>query len=560
MEIQRISQGYGFGGTTSNPDATRPEITSDPIKITYDYEREKTGDWENHRIVPLFPLIFLPTVDEKKPPKKFPIQLGEPRVETSFTTIKLPAGWGADLPAAVHQKTSFANFDKTYKIEGDTLTIERKIQILTKDVPAANWKDYKKWCDASFSDGEPFISLISTETDKKTSTTSDSVNARSANLLRQAYEQIQRGEMNAAEQTLNQVQQIDPNSIWYYRALLPLQSMRGKQEEAADTMRHILKMKDVTEIEKKAAAQIFYSLGHYDEALPLLEAQIATEPENEKLQLELATSQMRTGAVTTGSKSLLPLLAKSSDENTINNAAYELALANVELGTAEKATRGVVDTLTTESNSWVVSASTKGQQMRQSLLVATWDTLGWILYREGRIEEGENYVRASWNNQQGGESGLHLGEIEEKLGHKAAAMGIYQIAMGTFPPETLVKPSVQMKEQKSKLEEHIAALKKQGIAPQVQNPPVALQKLMTMPLGPWKGRNSMVEYTFVLQQDKIGDLQQSDPEATAITGGNAMLRKATFNHWIPNGSEARLLLKGTLNCHGAVCELVVHRH
>ena len=48
--MQRISQGLGFGGTTSNPDANRPELTAEPMKLGYSYEREKTGDWDNHRI------------------------------------------------------------------------------------------------------------------------------------------------------------------------------------------------------------------------------------------------------------------------------------------------------------------------------------------------------------------------------------------------------------------------------------------------------------------------------------------------------------------------------
>ena len=560
--VQNLSEGLGFGGTTSHSEVTRPDATEDPFKLSYDYEREKYGDWKDHRILPLFPSISLPSVDEKDPPKTAPIELGSLRVESARSIIKLPAGWGADLPQPKHERTSFASFDETYKVAGDTLTVERRLEILEKRVPASNWKDYKKWCDATFSDGEPYVPLISTESKTAAGATSSPASVlpseEVAGLMRTFYEQIQRGELNAADQTLHVVQQREPDSIWYYRGLVQVQAMKGKQEEVADAMRHVLKMDGVTEVEKKAAAELFYRLGHYDDALPLFETQAATDPADENLQLRLGVSQMRIGATGTGSKTLLALLAKSSEESTLNGAAYELATAGIELDKAEKAEFGVVDTLTTESASWVVSASTKMQQQRQSLLIAAWDTLGWILYREGKVSEAENYIRATWNNEEDAEVGLHLGEIEQKLGQNAAALSTYEIALATFPPESFGASSATAKDQKKRLEERIAALKKQGVAAPVQAPPLALQKLRTIPLGSWTGKNSMAEYTFTLQQNRIGDLQQSDPGNAVIASGNAMIRKAAFHHWIPDDSEARLLRKGTLNCHSNVCELVIH--
>jgi len=77
-------------------------------------------------------------------------------------------------------------------------------------------------------------------------------------------------------------------------------------------------------------------------------------------------------------------------------------------------------------------------------------------------------------------------------------------------------------------------------------------------LGPWRGKNSSAEYTFVLEQDRPGDLQETSQGSSGIASATTIIRKARFEHWTPKGSEARLLRKGTLNCHGSVCELVVH--
>jgi tetratricopeptide (TPR) repeat protein len=558
--VQNISQGLGYGGTTSHAEASRPDATEDPFKLSYDYEREKFGDWDHHRIQPLFPPFSLPSVDEKDPPKIAPIELGSPRVDTARSVIKLPDGWGAETPKDVHEKAAFANFDKTYKIDHDTLTIERRVEILQKRVPAADWKVYKKWYDATISEGESYITLIGTESKKAESKSSSSEppQGRMADLGRAFYEQMQRGELNAAEQTVEKMHQLEPNSIWYYRGLMQVSAMKGRQEEIAVALRHILQMDEVTEVEKKAAAGIFYTLGYYDEALPLLKEQVAAEPENQNLQLQLGACLIKTGATDVGAKTLLALLSKLDDENALNSAAYALATANMELEKAEKAARTVVDTITAESSTWGVSAATHQQRSRQSLLIATWDTLGWILYREGKADEAENYIRASWSNMQTAETGLHLGEIEEKLSHKAAAQDIYELALSSIAPESLVTPSPIVKDQKKQLEQHIAALKQQGIATSAQSSQAGLHKLQTIPLSTWTGKNNMAEYTFTLKQDKVGDLQQSEPDKAAIPGGNQMVRKAVFHHWTPDGSEAQLLLRGTLNCHTSICDLVIH--
>jgi hypothetical protein len=121
--IQEFSQRMGIGGTTSHASAGRPDATAEPETVTYDYAREKAGDWDNFKIMSLFPVVYITQVDEKNPPKKYPIDLGMPRVDTSISTIKLPDGWGAELPNAVHEHTAFATFDKTYKLDHGNLIV-----------------------------------------------------------------------------------------------------------------------------------------------------------------------------------------------------------------------------------------------------------------------------------------------------------------------------------------------------------------------------------------------------------------------------------------------------
>jgi hypothetical protein len=260
---------------------------------------------------------------------------------------------------------------------------------------------------------------------------------------------------------------------------------------------------------------------------------------------------METGRKEAGTKILIAVMSKTTEPALLNGAASELAKAGVELEQAEKSSRQVVEDLTAESSSWVVSATTKDQEAKQELLVSAWDTLGWTLYREGKVDEAESYVRAAWNNKPTGDRGLHLGEIAEKRGNKKAALDLYEMALATMSLQTSERMRLELRERAN-------ALKQGGVPSTISDPSAAVQKLRMIALGPWRGKNSSAEYTFVLEQDRPGDLQETSQGSSGIASATTIIRKARFEHWTPKGSEARLLRKGTLNCHGSVCELVVH--
>ena len=54
------------------------------------------------------------------------LDLGSVRVETSHAAMKIPAGWTAILPEAVHTKCAYATYDQTYRFEKGTVYTERK--------------------------------------------------------------------------------------------------------------------------------------------------------------------------------------------------------------------------------------------------------------------------------------------------------------------------------------------------------------------------------------------------------------------------------------------------
>jgi hypothetical protein len=155
---QNYQNGSGYDGTTSATTLDPPDDTSGPWHLRYDFAKSPYGDWGNYRIGSLLPNADLPTIDEKKPPKK-EIELGGPHTQIAVSTIHLPQGYSADLPDAVHLKSIFATIDKTYQLKDGSMISELRLEILTAKVPAADWKVYKKFLDDIGED--PWIQLTS---------------------------------------------------------------------------------------------------------------------------------------------------------------------------------------------------------------------------------------------------------------------------------------------------------------------------------------------------------------------------------------------------------------
>lgn len=601
--VQRISQGMGYAGTTSHPEIGRPEDTGEPLKLSYDYKREKAGDWDNYRIIPQLAPVALPGPDEKEPPVRS-IALGVPRVESSSSAMKLPEGWGVELPEAVHAKSAYATYDVTYRFEKGTLYAERRIEVLREKVPVDDWKSYKKWADTADLGNETYVQLTRTgeragdktasgKTDEKGPPAAVATNAEAAKLIASAYREMQERHFDAAKDMMDQAKNLNAEQIWLwmgygalawqrgeittatqdyekelslhpqqygaYQALAQVQTIQGHRKEAEETLKKWVANDESNPVPSIRLTNMLVEDKDGAGAVAAAEAAIARLPEDKKkngyLQLALGSAQMMAGTKEKGRATLLAVMQAAESPELVNDSAYALADAGEAVDLADAATRTALEKMGDESKTWTLDENPQVLTGKSSYIVATWDTMGWILYREGKLDQAEDYLKAAWRNNQDGEVSGHIGELLAARGRKNEALTAYELALATFPPYDMMGVKKAPGEKELKLKAKAEALKKAGAKSSTPDPHIALQKLRTIPVGPAKGLDGTAEYRLLLSGGKV---ERAEAVGTKVLeGGPERLKTLDLAGFWPMGSSAKLVRNGMLNCHSGVCELVL---
>jgi tetratricopeptide (TPR) repeat protein len=559
--VQQISQGIGYAGTTSNPEVSKPEDTVEPFKMSYDYEREKAGDWANYKIIPQLSPVSLPRFQDSDSLVRV-LNLGTPSVDTSTSAMKLPEGWGVVLPEAVHLKCAYVSYDETYRFEKGTVYAERRVEVLKPKVPVADLKVYKKWADDADLGNDTYIQLTRTAATPAASTSGNaakdggakvsaakadegppvmtSSNAEATSLLRKASALYQQHDVDGAVKALDQAKVLDPTQSYLWSMYGAIALIRGQVFEAIDDFQKELKLHPDSYRVYPGLAELEKNRGERKEAMETLRAWAAAEPSNptptEKLmdmllddgdgrsalaageaaashlsedakkseayQLPLGRAQLKAGEVEAGTATLQALVKDSQTEATVNAASFAMADASINLPQAESAVRAALEKMTAKSEAASFEEDAKDVQAQNYQVAGIWGTLGWILFREGKSEEAESYLKASWIAEQDAQTSRHLGEVSAANGRKTQPGDPRKLALGGA-----------------------------------------------------NGRNGVAEYRLLLRE---GRLLQFEPTGTAtIAGARDLVARAKFADFFPAGSQVTLIRLGYVNCHSGVCELVL---
>ncbi len=596
----RVVANMGFSGTVSHARFLHLESSAEPLTLEWDYHREKAGDdWANLRTLPQLMIVMLPAVDEKTPPMQA-FKLFGARTVTSTSELKLPPGWSAELPEAIHAKSEFGTYDLTFRYGNGTLYSERRWTLLKEEVQQAEWKKYKAWTDAFSMGSEPFVQLRQASLDKPAGSTQKpggGSDEESARLLAEASKAMQENRMDDATALLDKVKAKHPQARGLWAGYGSIAFKRGNHLDAIEDYNKELESYPDEAPVSLALSRLQWITGDRDAAIVTLQRFVAAAPDNPNAAASLIATLLKAGknkeaaaaadaALTRlpaaarteppfllgageahlrggepekGAAELDTLLGSTTDPLVMNNAAYLLADANRDLPAADSAERTALAKLGEETRSWTLDESLGTLRGKSSLLAAAWDTMGWILYREGKLDEAEAFIHARWLYSPDTEVGMHLGDVQLARGRKAEALESYRLALATVPRFNDLGVRKTGSDRKvtdpkaAELEARIAKLG--GPAKPADDGTAALHTLHTVTLPFTAGLAGAAPYKLLISAKGV---QRAEPAgAEEVKGGAALLQQATMPALLPPGSDALLVESGKLTCLAGHCELVL---
>lgn len=617
---QYISANTGFGGTTSNTRFKNADNSADAIELTYNYERHPFGDWDNLRIVPLFPALEFSALGSNDSTPDDDIQLGSPRTLVAISHIRLPDGYRADLPDPIHVKTTFATFDKTYRFDGKEVETERRIVVLQKKVPKSDWKKYQAFAKDISLDGERWIQLIqptkaqviqivppasppSAVKAGKGSVTVQVLSQEAANskpdtananppagapvddLMDQAREKMRSQDWSGARQILDEVKAKNPNekNLWMTYGFIALALDRDYQTARADFQKELAMQPDnslvatmLADTENRSGdsaaahrtiqqylgrhpgdlymsrllASLQQKANDYTGELKTLEAAVDQNPDDQQIRLQVSDTLIHLNRKEEAAAAAKTVLDGTQDPGLLNDAAYMLSQTGLDLDVAEQASRSSIAKLE-EMSSTITSAEANSHTFAQAnLLVASWDTLGWIDFREGKLDEAEPLVSATWRAAQQAEAGDHLAQIYEAQGKKNEALTTYILAQAAANAGT-------QRDVSTHITESIQRLKAAGAKSGPADPALALQALRTYKVARPSGVGGWGAFRLEITTAGVIESQQMSGEKR-LAGIKPVIDAMKFPELMPPGSKAHLLRSAVVSCSmSKQCDVVL---
>jgi tetratricopeptide (TPR) repeat protein/transglutaminase-like putative cysteine protease len=573
-----------MGGDISHLKVSDPSATREPFTMSYDISRVNFLDWSKKKAEMLLPLsqFSLPDAqDQEKDQDKDddsgsnaePLKLG-PKAEYSYAIkLELPAKYTAHIPIPFSLKRDYAEYEATYKLEGNVFTAGRKLTLRQDELPASRTPDYEAFRRAVTSD---LAQLLSVESASAGAAVPPS-DMKADDLVESGRAAMNSGNFAVAIALLKRATEVDPKSktAWNY---LGLAYLATRDEDAAiaalrkqievnpydefsynnlgraywqqrkygDAATAFNKQLEINPLDKFAHANLgaMYAEWHkYAEAAPELEKAASLTPDNPELQVALGDAYLNLGQDDKALAAFDRAVELSATPLIWNNVAYQLSLKKAHLDRAQQYAESAVSATAAALRNVSLDSLTQQQLPLVPSLVAYWDTLGWVFFTEGNFDKAEKYVYAAWALGQHGEVGDHLGQIYEKRGDKTRARETYALALeGLRPiPET---------------RDRLAALADKKNDSFATAPKGRLQELRTVHLG--KAKDSGNAEFFILLSG--GSAKAAVAAVKFISGDEKLksftdtLRAADYHVVFPDDTPVKILRRGILSCSTATGE------
>jgi tetratricopeptide (TPR) repeat protein len=575
---QNVSYMLGFSGDVSNVLADNPDDTSKPFHVSYDYKRKDYSGEDGKQITPpLPPAIF--TLSELDAQPKEPIVLGAPGVRDYRATVDMPKGSVVTLPADVDIVAPFAEYRESASVKGGVLSAQRIYTIKQAKLPVDKWNDYLKFEKAVQAREALWIQVATGDASLAATGDTDVPAARA--LVNQAYSALQSLNSVLGQTDLDQALKLNPKQygLWATYSMLYMQQQKPDQAldafhqeianhpdnlwayqymssalmqihrpaNAEEVLRRLLQIEPSSTEGTLELARILVQEKQIDEAIAVLKPAAHGKDDSPSLRLALGMDEMAAEQKDAGAADLLPIMQASQDPNVLNDISYTLADHDADLPEAAESAAKALQQV--EKSTAAIQLTTLTQQDLEnvSLLGATWDTVGWIAFKQAKYSDAERYIRAAWLLQQRPDVADHLSQIYEKEGKLAEAQHMRKVAAAIRPitihvsKTTVPIPAVSRRNM----------MEKYRYAREVQN-------LRTIEIPGLPKKSATAQFWIVFTRTGV--------EEVKILSGEAFLGKAAdqikqhaFPQTFPDAGPVKIVRRGILSCSqlNSTCQLVL---
>jgi tetratricopeptide (TPR) repeat protein len=204
-----------------------------------------------------------------------------------------------------------------------------------------------------------------------------------------------------------------------------IQARSGRLDEARDTLQQArIANPDRAADLYIAETQIVQEHGGPEAALALYEAALSAFPDNEDLRYNRALYVVELGDFAWMERDLQHLLEQDPDNaDALNALGYTLADRNERLD---------------EAFAYIARAL----KLRPDS-AAILDSMGWVLYRQGDLEQAASYLRRALELSQDDEIAAHLGEVLWVSGQREDAQAVWREALSHAPDSDKIRAVIE---------------------------------------------------------------------------------------------------------------------
>ncbi|OLB87217.1 MAG: hypothetical protein AUI17_03065 [Acidobacteriales bacterium 13_2_20CM_2_55_5] len=589
--IQQISYLSGFAGDVSDVTAGSPEKIDEAFHFAYTYTRKDYPDWSDRRISSPLPPIMLPPVQEKDGKPSFPIWLGSPTDVHLESHVELPKGYSPELPKNVDLKEDFAEYHATYAIKDGMLLTQRAFLVKLREVPVSKYELYKKFSKVVENDHNLYIALSSGKSSPMSYQDgiwnlpySDNPEAvRAYDEARNGYE---RHDLQAEITSLKRAVEIDPKFTRAWLWLGEIYMFARQPEQALQAYRKAVNVDPQEALSYKALGFALVGLRKFDEAIPVwqelikiapndsggsaglgislfglkrygeaasaLETAVKLSPQFAGLEVQLGSAFLRAGEEDKALAAYQKAIELDPSPWMFNNVGYELADGNKKLPIALEYAEKAVGQEEEASQKLKLSELGIEDLAHTSSLAAFWDTLGWVHFRMGNLDQAEKYLKSAWELSQDWAEADHLGQLYERQHKKQAAARMYRLALYRFPQQANREPE-EMEKTRARLQHLFPGSAPVNLRSDTEAS-TEVNRLRTIKLTRLTPGTESAEVFVVFAPDpkssflRIEDVKFISGSEKLKSAGTA-LKSATFQIPFSFGGHARLLRRGILGCY-----------